>query len=156
MANATNIVAAPCRSSAALITRLSTMMFLQYWPLGAWGETYGTYIAANTGTQGEGIFSAGFVGYSTAAGAIGSLVSPLIIGFISDRYLAAQNLLGLMHIGCALAAWGMYATHSQPVFFICLLLYFQCFSPAATLTNKIALKHLAHVDVEYPAVRISS
>jgi nucleoside transporter len=156
MAHGMTSTAPAHRSTAAMMARISTMMFLQYWPLGAWGVTYGTYIAANTGAQGSRIFSAGFIGYSTAAGAIGSLLSPVIVGFISDRYFAAQNLLGLMHIGCALAAWGMYATHSQPVFFICLLLYFQCFSPAATLTNKIALKHLANVDVEYPAVRISS
>jgi nucleoside transporter len=156
MADATNIAAPNSRSSAAMMTRLSTMMFLQYWPLGAWGVTYGTYIAANTGAQGDRIFSAGFVGYSTAAGAIGSLLSPLIIGFISDRYIAAQNLLGAMHIACAVAAWSMFATHSQMAFFVCLLAYYQCFSPAATLTNKISLKHLANVAVEYPIVRFFS
>jgi hypothetical protein len=34
--------------------------------------------------------------------------------------------------------------------------YFQCFSPAAALTNKIALKHLANAVAEYPLVRIFS
>src|SRR6478735_11396676 len=119
------------RSSSAILARLSAMMFLQYWPLGVWGVTVGTYIAANTGTEGEGIFSAGFVGYSTAAGAIGSLLSPVVIGFLSDRYFAAQNLLALLHVGCALAAGGMYASHTQIAFFIWLLIYYQCFSPAA-------------------------
>src|SRR3954452_22300084 len=105
------------RSSTAIMARLSAMMFLQYWPLGVWGVTVGTYIATNTGGEGEGIFSAGFVGYSTAAGAIGSLLSPVLIGFLSDRYFAAQNLLALLHVGCALAAWGMYASHAQVAFF---------------------------------------
>ena len=72
------------------------MMLLQYWPLGIWGVTVGTYIAENTGQQGEKIFSAGFVGYSTAAGAIGSLISPVLVGFLSDRYFAAQRLLALL------------------------------------------------------------
>jgi nucleoside transporter len=143
-----------CRSSAAMIVRLSAMMFLQYWPLGTWGVTVGTFIAANTGSQGAGIFSAGFVGYSTAASAIGSLLSPVIVGFLSDKYLPAQFLLSMMHVGCACAAWGMYESESQTAFFLCLLGYFQCFVPAATLTNKIALKQLANGDAEYPIVRI--
>ena len=144
------------RSSPAMMARISAMMFLQYWPLGVWGVTVGTYIAANTGKEGAGIFSAGFVGYSTAAGAIGSLLSPVVIGFLSDRYFAAQNLLALLHVGCALAAWGMYESHTQAAFFMWLLIYYQCFSPAAALTNKIGLKHLANADAEYPLVRIFS
>ena len=130
------------------------MMFLQYWPLGLWGVTVGTYIAANTGDQGAGIFSAGFVGYSTAAGAIGSLLAPVVVGFLSDRYFSAQYLVAVMHVGCALAAWGMYQCDTQVSFFLWLLAYFHCFVPAGTLTNKIALRHLADVDSEYPRVRI--
>jgi nucleoside transporter len=144
------------RSSPAMMARISAMMFLQYWPLGAWGVTVGTYIGANTGQAGAGIFSGGFVGYSTAAGAIGSLLSPVAIGFLSDRYFAAQHLLAVLHLGCALAAWGMYESHTQTAFFLWLLIYYQCFSPAAALTNKIGLKHLKNADAEYPLVRIFS
>src|SRR3954462_3230464 len=93
------------RSPPAMVARLSAMMFLQYWPLGTWGVTVGTFIAANTGAQGRGIFSAGFIGYSTAASAIGSLLSPAIVGFLSDRYFSAQRLVAVMHAGCAIAAW---------------------------------------------------
>ena len=138
------------------MVRMSAMMFLQYWPLGIWGVTVGTYIAANTGASGDRIFSAGFVGYSTAASAMGSLLSPVVVGFLSDRYFAAQRLLALMHAGCAFAAWGMFESHTQAAFFLWLVVYFQCFSPAAALTNKIGLKHLANVDAEYPLVRIFS
>jgi nucleoside transporter len=144
------------RSPPAMMARLSAMMFLQYWPLGVWGVTVGTFIAGNTGTEGTRIFSAGFVGYSTAAGALGSLLSPVVIGFLSDRYFAAQHLLALLHVGCALAAWGMYEGHTQTAFFLWLLVYYQCFSPAAALTNKIGLKHLKNADAEYPFVRIFS
>jgi nucleoside transporter len=143
-------------STPAMLARISAMMFLQYWPLGTWGVTVGTYIAANTGREGNGVFSAGFVGYSTAAGAIGSMLSPVLVGFLSDRYFAAQNLLALLHVGCALAAWGMYESHAQAAFFLWLLIYYQCFSPAAALTNKISLKHLANIDAEYPFTRMFS
>src|SRR5262245_22879537 len=144
------------RSSTAMIARISAMMFLQYWPHGAWGVTVGTYIAANTGTAGAGHYSAGFVGYSTSAGAIGGLLSPVLLGFLSDRYFAAQNLVALLHVGCAVAAWGMYRSDSQITFFVWLLVYYQCFSPAASLTNKIGLKHLMNSEAEYPFVRVFS
>lgn len=142
------------RSPAAMMARMSGMMFLQYLPLGLWGVTIGTYIAANTSGQGSGIFSSGFIGYSTAASAIGSLLSPVLFGFLSDRYFAAEKLVAAMNAGCAMAAFGMYASRSQAEFFLCILLYFQCYVPAATLTNKISLKHLTNADVEYPLIRV--
>jgi nucleoside transporter len=144
----------PARSSGNLIARLAAMMFLQYWPLGTWGVTFGSYIAANTGERGIHAFSGGFVGYSTAAGAIGSLLSPVLIGFLSDRYVSAERLMSLMHAGCAIAVWQMSQTHSQIAFFLWLLVYYECFSPACALTNKIALRHLTESSSEYPVVRL--
>jgi nucleoside transporter len=137
-----------------MMARMSGMMFLQYFPFGVWGVTIGTYIGANTGQQGSGIFSAGFIGYSTAASAIGSLLSPVVMGFLSDRYFAAQRLVSALNFGCAIAAWGMNVSQSQAQFFLWIMLYFQCFVPAATLTNKISLKHLANSDAEYPLIRV--
>lgn len=134
--------------------RLSAMMFLQYWPLGVWGVTVGTYIAANTGEEGLGIFSAGFVGYSTAAGAIGSMLAPVVIGFLSDKYYSARGLLALMNLICVGTAWGMYHTRSETFFFCWLLGYFHAFLPAVTLTNKISLCNLKNAEVDYPFVRI--
>jgi nucleoside transporter len=137
-----------------MLARMSAMMFLQYWPLGTWGVTVGTYIAANTGTEGQQIFSSGFVGYSTAASAIGSLLSPVVVGFLSDRYFAAQHLVAVLHAACAVAAWRLCETTTQSEFFLWLVLFFQAFGPASSLTNKIALRHLADVDAEYPKVRL--
>lgn len=130
------------------------MMFLQYWPLGAWGVTVGTFIAANTGAVGEKIFSAGFVGYSTAAGAIGGMIAPAVVGYLSDRRFSADRLLAVMQLGCAITTWGLYTCRTELTFFLWLLGYFHCFVPAAALTNKIALHHLANAEREYPLIRI--
>lgn len=146
----------PAHTPLATKLRLSAMMFLQYLPLGLWGVTVGTYIAANTGEAGSGIFLTGFIGYSTSAGAIGSLLSPVLLGYLSDRYFAAEKLLSVMHALCCVAALGMAYCQSQTAFYLWLLLYFHCFLPACALTNKIALKHLVDSDAEYPHVRIFS
>ena len=47
--------------------RLSIMMFLQYFFWGAWFVTLGTFIGANTGEAGNGMFTDGFVGYAAIA-----------------------------------------------------------------------------------------
>jgi Na+/melibiose symporter-like transporter len=50
----------------------------------------------------------------------------------------------------------MYESHAQAAFFLWVLIYYQCFSPAAALTNKIGLRHLANADTEYPFTRMFS
>ena len=142
------------RSPTPLVARLSVMMFLHAWPLGAWGVTFATFITANTGAEGDGIYSPGFAGYCTAAGAIGGLIAPAVVGWLSDRYFSAQRLLALMHLGCAGAVWWMYLCRTQSGFFVALLVYFHCYVPAASLVCKIGLRHLRNSDAEFPLIRV--
>lgn len=135
-----------------LRARLSVMMFLEYWPLGLWGVTVQTYIAVNTGE--DALFSAGFLGLSASASAVGSLVAPTVFGWVADRHFAAEKLLAMLHLGAAAALWGMIRAESQWPFFIGMAAYFQCFSPSATLTSTVALRTLRDPHHEFPAVRL--
>lgn len=130
------------------------MMFLQYWSLGIWYVTVTTFIASNTGSEGDGIFSAGFIGYSAAAAAFGSLIAPTLFGWVADRFLAAERLLSALHLIAAAALYWMHESGSQLGFFLGLVLYFQVFAPTVTLTNSIALGRLLDRDREFPAVRV--
>ena len=136
------------------MARLSGLMFLQSCPLGCWGVTIGTFIAANTGDQGSGAYSAGFIGYSTAAGAIGGLLSPVLFGLLSDRFFSTQKLLALLHFGCAASMVGVCLSTTQVGMFLALLCYFQCYVPSISLSNKIGLRHLADPDTEFPYIRL--
>jgi nucleoside transporter len=142
------------RASKLLISQLSVMMFLQYWALGIWWVTVVTYIGANTGEEGTGIFSPSYVGYSGFAGAIGSLFAPAIFGWIADRFFPADRLLMLLHALAGLALWWMHESSSQLTFSIALVLYFQFYVPTVTLTNTIALRQLVDVDREFFLVRL--
>lgn len=142
------------RSSGATVARLSAMMYLQYWPLGLWFVTVKTFIAANTEQEGEALFSAGFIGYSGMAAALGSLVAPTLMGWIADRFFSAEKLVALLHLAAGLALLGMYHAGSQTTFFLCLILYFQAFCPSVSLTNTIAFSKLANRDGEFPVVRL--
>lgn len=142
------------RSPGKTIVQMSAMMFLQYWSLGLWYVTAMTFIAANTGSEGERIFSAGFIGYSAAAAAIGSLVAPTLFGWIADQFFSAERLLSLLHLGAAGSLYMMYQAESQTGFFLGLLAYFQFYSPTVSLTNTIALARLDDRDREFPIVRM--
>lgn len=141
-------------SSGRLVARLSVMMFLQYWSLGLWFVTVKTFIAANTELEGEAIFSAGFIGYSATAAALGSLVAPALMGWIADRFFSAEKLLAVLHVGAGAALWWMHGAVSQTAFFIGLVLYFQMFGPTVALTNTVAFSKLADRDREFPIVRL--
>ncbi|MEM9353339.1 MAG: MFS transporter [Planctomycetota bacterium] len=142
------------RSSRRVLAQLSAMMFLQSWTLGTWAMTIGTFITANTGEAGRGTFSAGFAGYSAAAGAVGGLIAPVLVGAISDRRLSAQYVLAIMNLGCAAASYGMFVCTSQTTFFLCLLGFFHCFVPAASLNNSISFRHLKNPESEFPILRV--
>lgn len=142
------------RSSGAMVARLSVMMFLQYWPLGLWFVTVKTFIAANTEQEGEAIFSAGFIGYSGMAAALGSLIAPALMGWLADRFFSAEKLVSLLHFAASMALIGMYHADSQAMFFGCLILYFQAFCPSVSLTNTIAFSKLSDPEHEFPVTRL--
>lgn len=137
-----------------MIAQLSVMMFVQFWSLGVWVVTVRTFIAANTEQEGEALFSAGFIGYSASAAAIGCLIAPTFAGWLTDRFIAPEKLLLALQFGAAASLWMMHEATSQTTFFIGMILYFQMLTPSMVLCNTIAFKKLRDRDREYPVVRL--
>src|SRR5436190_14810853 len=81
--------------------RLSTMMFLQYLIWGSWFVTMGSYIFANTGKAGSGIFQDGFIGDAYSTFALAALISPFFVGMVADRFFATQHVLAILHLAGA-------------------------------------------------------
>ncbi|MCX8240433.1 MAG: hypothetical protein OSB05_16580, partial [Akkermansiaceae bacterium] len=73
-------------------TRLSIMMFLQFFAWGAWFAT----LALAMGNNDLGAFIGG--AYESAP--IAAIIAPLFLGLIADRYFSSERVLGvLMLIG---------------------------------------------------------
>lgn len=72
------------------VSRLLIMMFLQYFTQGAWNMTIGA-VLADYGMKNS-------IGSTYALLGLATLISPLFIGMIADRFLAAQKTIAILHL----------------------------------------------------------
>ena len=78
--------------SAAMTSRLSMMMFLQFFTWGAWFATLG--LAMSNKNLGE------FIGGAYSTAPIAAIFAPLFLGLIADRIFSSERIFGtLMLIG---------------------------------------------------------
>ena len=124
-------------------TRLSIMMFLQYFTWGAWFVTLGTFISANTGESGGGIFADGFIGSAYGSAAIAAMIAPFFVGMIADRFFPSQFVLVALHLIGAGILYYLSTVDSQAMFYATLILYFVCYMPTLSLTNSLSFHHLS-------------
>ncbi|MEZ5058201.1 MAG: nucleoside permease [Saprospiraceae bacterium] len=129
-------------------TRLSFMMFLQFFIWGAWFVTMGTYLSTELSAEGAQIGQA----YETQA--IGAILAPFIIGLIADRFFPAQIILGVLHlVGAAL----MYMAAQTPDFagfYPYILIYMVLYMPTLALVNSVSFRQMNDPSSQFAHVRI--
>ncbi|MGB6221663.1 MAG: nucleoside permease [Haloferula sp.] len=129
-------------------SRLSVMMFFQFFIWGAWFVTLGTYLSQGLSFEPSQIGRA----YSTMPW--GAVVSPFIAGMIADRFFAAQKVMAFMHLcGGIILFYASTITDSAPLFWI-LLLYAVCYNPTLSLSNAIAFNQMSDPEKQFPAIRV--
>jgi nucleoside transporter len=128
-------------------------MFLHHFALGSWVVTLGSYVKANTGTAGQGMFAAGFVGVVYGAGPLGGMVSPFLTGLLADRYFATERMMAGLSLVCAGALYFAANAQSQAAFYIALIGYYLCYLPSFALCTSMAMHHLSQPTRDFPAVR---
>jgi nucleoside transporter len=135
-------------------SRLSLMMFLQYFAWGAWYVTLGTYLSHATTTTGTRIFSDGFVGDAFGTAAIAAMVAPIFVGTLADRFFASERLMAVLHFLGAGLLFYLATIRDPPLFYVVALAYFLTLIPAVAVSNSLALHQLADAAREYPLVRV--
>jgi len=159
-------------------TRLSIMMFLQFFVWGAWYVTVGNYMTK--------IGIADSIGWVYTVGPIAAIISPFFLGIIADRFFATERVLGVMHIlgGIALmlspqlaelsveqwanvsrelTAQGINPAEQAKEYFInpahypfigILFLHMLCFMPTLGLTNTLAFHNIKDQEKQFPIIRV--
>ncbi len=128
--------------------QLSFMMFFQFFIQGSWYVTMGTYLGKTLGFSGIQIGLA----YSTAA--IASIISPVIVGMIADRFFSANRVLAFLNIvGSLLLIW-ITRIESFSLFFPVMLLYSICFMPTMSLTTSISFSNLTNPAGVFSRIRL--
>ncbi|WDF80875.1 nucleoside permease [Mucilaginibacter sp. KACC 22773] len=132
--------------------RLILMNFMQFFVWGAWLLTIGAYWFQNkhwSGAQFGAIFS---------TMGISSIFMPAITGIISDRFINAEKLYGIMHILGALTLFSLPLVTNPSAFFWVILLNMMFYMPTLSLSITVSYSALKsnNIDVvkDFPPIRI--
>ena len=131
-----------------LRTKLSIMMFLQFFIWGAWFVTLGTYLGKGLGFDGLKIGAA----YSTMPW--GALLAPLFVGMVADRFFNAERVLAVCHlIGAGLLLLAARTTDATALFWV-LFAYALAYNPTLALVNAVAFNQMNDTGKQFPLVRV--
>lgn len=126
---------------------LSIMMFLQFAVWGAWFVVLANY----AGAMG---FPGALIGSIYATMPLGSMLSPIFVGQIADRYFSSEKLMAVLHLAGAGILYWMATITDGNTFYWAALLYALVYSPTLALTNSIAFTHLPDATRDFPSVRV--
>ena len=73
-----------------ITSRLLIMMFVQYFMQGAWNMTMGLVLSSYG--------MASIIGNAYALLGVATIISPLFIGMVADRFFASQKVMGILHL----------------------------------------------------------
>ncbi len=129
-------------------TKLSIMMFLEFFIWGGWFVTLGTFLGNNLNATGVETGMA----YSTQSW--GAIIAPFIIGLIADRFFNAEKILGVLHIAGAGLMYFMAQTTSFAVFYPYVLGYMIVYMPTLALVNSVAFNQMDDPSKQFSFIRV--
>jgi nucleoside transporter len=124
------------------------MMFLQYFIWGSWYVTMGTFMT-------EFLHSNGIqIGAAYSALAIATMISPFFVGMVADRYMPAQRLMGMLHLGGGVLLFLASRISSNGAFYWIILVYSLVYMPTIALSNSVAFRQMKDPGKQFPVVRV--
>ncbi|OHT85091.1 nucleoside permease [Mycobacteroides saopaulense] len=135
-----------------LSARLVVMNFLQFFVWGAWLLTLGAYWFNNKHWSGA------HFGATFSTMGIAAILTPPIMGVIADKWINAEKLYGIVHLGGAAALFSLPLVTSPTVFFWVLFLNMLCYMPSLSLAITVAFNALKSAGKDtvtsFPPIRV--
>ncbi|MCZ2222818.1 MAG: nucleoside permease [Chitinophagales bacterium] len=132
--------------------RLTVLSFLQFFVWGAWLITIANYWFGMKGWSGTDFGKI----FSTLG--IASIIMPALTGIIADRWINAEKLYGILHLGYAITLFYLPQVNDPSTFFVVMLIGMMCYMPTIALSNSIAYTILKdkNYDVvkDFPPIRV--
>jgi nucleoside transporter len=128
-------------------TRLSVMMFLQFFVWGAWYTTIAVYMTnQDMGT---------LTHWPYTVNPIAAIAAPFFVGLVADRFFATERVFGMLHLLGGVVLLAAPQTSGNPaLFIIMLLLYNLCYMPTIALSNSLAFHNIADQEKQFPRIRV--
>ena len=131
-------------------TKLSFMMFLQFFIWGGWFVTLSTFLKYNMTVSASG----GQVAMAFSTQSWGAIIAPFIVGLIADRYFNAERILGVIHLLGAVLMYLMANTTDFQTFYPYVLAYMILYMPTLALVNSVAFRQLTDPSKQFSWIRV--
>ena len=130
-----------------MTTRLSVMMFLQFFVWGAWYTTIAVFMTA------RGMETLTHWPYTVNP--IAAIAAPFFVGLIADRFFATQKVLAVLHLlGGVFLLAAPQLTGNPTTFIVMLLLYNLCYMPTLGLSSSLAFHNIQDQEKQFPRIRV--
>jgi nucleoside transporter len=108
--------------------------FLEFAIWGAWYVVLGNFLSARG-------FSRIEIGRIYGTIPLGSIISPLFIGVLADKYVNTEVMIGVLHLLGGVLLFAMATTSRPRAFYWVCMAYALCFGPTLSLVNSIIFAH---------------
>ena len=125
----------------------SVLHFLEFAIWGAWFVVLGNYLDNLR-------FSRKDIGRIYATMALGSVIAPMFVGTVADRYFASEQLMGGLHLLGAILLYAMAQTTTPRRFYWTELAYALVYSPTLALANSVVFFHISDPARDFPTIRV--
>jgi len=123
------------------------MNFLEFAIWGAWFVVLGQYLNALkfTGKQ---------IGSIYATMSLGSIVTPIIVGAVADKYFAGEYVMAASHLIGAGLLYAMAQVRTPGRFYILALVYALVYSPTLSVSNAVIFANIPDAQRDFPTIRV--
>ncbi len=136
-------------SGGFITTRLSVMMFLQFFVWGAWFVTMGPLMNSLD-------MDPKIIGWAYSTAPIAAILSPFILGLLADRFINSERMLGILHVlgGAALFAAPAALQQGTAPFLAVVFLHTLFYMPTLGVSNTVAFHQIKNPERQFPIIRV--